>query len=83
MAVTSDEYNTEDGTPTSWSAAVDSITSGDEEGGIKRLFFISAGNVNPLALQEAGFPNTNTLHSVQSPGQAWNAITVGGYSDNI
>jgi len=27
MAVTSDEYNTEDGTPTSWSAAVDSITS--------------------------------------------------------
>ena len=83
MAVTSDEYNTEDGTPTSWSAAVDSITSGDEEGDIKRLFFISAGNVNPLALQEAGFPNTNTLHSVQSPGQAWNAITVGGYSDNI
>lgn len=83
MAVTSDEYNTEDGTPTSWSAAVDSITSGDEEDGIKRLFFISAGNVNPLALQEAGYPNTNTLHSVQSPGQAWNAITVGGYSDNI
>ena len=83
MAVTSDEYNTEDGTPTSWSAAVDSITSGDEEGGIKRLFFISAGNVNPLALREADFPNTNTLLSVQSPGQAWNAITVGGYSDNI
>jgi len=83
MAVTSDEYNTEDGTPTSWSAAVDSITSGDEEGDVKRLFFISAGNVNPLALQEAGFPNTNTLHSVQNPGQAWNAITVGGYSDNI
>lgn len=83
MAVTSDEYNTEDGTPTSWSAAVDSITSGDEEGGIKRLFFISAGNVNPLALQKTGYPNTNTLHSVQSPGQAWNAITVGGYIDNI
>lgn len=83
MAVTSDEYNTEDGSPTSWSAAVDSIASGDEEGGPKRLFFISAGNVSPHELQGTGFPNANALHSVESPGQSWNAITVGGFSDNI
>ncbi|MBQ9162773.1 MAG: S8 family peptidase [Clostridia bacterium] len=83
MAVTSEEYNTNDGSPTSWSAAVDSITSGDEEVGQKRLFFVSAGNVSLSELQSTGFPTANTLHSVESPGQAWNAITVGGYNDNI
>lgn len=83
MAVTSDEYNTEDGSPTSWSAAVDSIASNDEDDGQKRLFLISAGNVKLHELQEGGFPTANTLHSVESPGQAWNAITVGGYSDNV
>ena len=83
MAVTSEEYNTNDGSPTSWSAAVDSITSGDEEIGQKRLFFVSAGNVSLSELHSTGFPTANTLHSVESPGQAWNAITVGGYNDNI
>ena len=38
MAVTSPEYNTFDGSPTSWSAAVDSITSGADEENVKRLF---------------------------------------------
>ena len=31
MAVTAPDYNTFDGSPTSWSAAVDSITSGADE----------------------------------------------------
>lgn len=42
MAVTSSEYGTSDGSPTSWSGAVDSITSGAEGSGRKRLFFISS-----------------------------------------
>ncbi len=83
MAVTSEEYNTNDGSPTSWSAAIDSITSGDEEDRQKRLFFVSAGNISLNELQSIGYPAANTLHSVESPGQAWNAITVGGYTDNI
>ena len=45
MAVTSPEYNTFDGSPTSWSAAVDSITSGADDENMKRLFVVSAGNV--------------------------------------
>ena len=81
MAITCDN---DDGKPTSWSGAIDNITSGaNEEGGVKRLFFISAGNVNPEELKERSYPNSSILHSVESPGQAWNAITVGCYSKNI
>ena len=82
MAVTSPEYNTFDGTPTSWSATVDGIMSGADEENVKRLFVISAGNVYPDELGKAGYPDANILHSVESPGQAWNAITVGAYSNN-
>jgi len=80
MAITSEKYNTGDGRPTSWSGAIDNITSG-AFGESKRLFFISAGNVNLSEIKETNYPNANTLHSVESPGQAWNAITVGAYSD--
>lgn len=83
MAVTSPEFNTLDGSPTSWSAAVDSITSGAEEEGDKRLFLISAGNVQPSEFYESPYPDANILHSVESPGQAWNAVTVGAYTKDI
>lgn len=83
MAVTSPEYNTFDGSPTSWSAALDSLTSGAEEEQVKRLFIVSAGNVYPDEIQSALFPDANLVHCVESPGQAWNAITVGAYSKNI
>lgn len=83
MAVTSPYYNTEDGSPTSWSAAVDSITSGANENGVKRLFFISAGNVFPEELSSAEYPNSSILHGVENPGQSWNALTVGAVSNEI
>lgn len=83
MAVTSDKYNTDDGSPTSWSGAVDSLISGATGDNEKRLFFVSAGNVYPHELAEGNYPDVNTTHSVQSPGQAWNAITVGAYSRDI
>lgn len=83
MAVTSPEHNTFDGSPTSWSAAIDNITSGATEEDIKRLFVISAGNVYPDELKKVQYPDANTLHCVESPGQAWNAITVGAYVNDI
>lgn len=85
MAVTAPYYNTKDGSPSSWSAIIDSITSAadDEDQGEKRLFFISAGNVQPDELSPDSYPDTNILHSVESPGQAWNAITVGAYAKDI
>lgn len=83
MAITDGAANTLDGSPTSWSGAVDNITSGANEDGIKRLFIISAGNVSLNEMMDNGYPNANILHSVENPGQAWNAITVGAYSGMI
>ncbi len=83
MAVTSPYFNTEDGSPTSWSAAVDSITSGANEKGEKRLFFISAGNVYPSELSNIEYPDSSIIHGVENPGQSWNAITVGAVSNDI
>jgi hypothetical protein len=83
MAVTSNCFNTDDGSPTSWSAAVDSITSGANENGEKRLFFISSGNVIPDELSRSSYPNSSILHGVENPGQSWNAITVGATTNDI
>lgn len=55
MAVTSDRYNTNDGSPTSWSGAVDSLVSGAVSDNIRRLFFVSAGNVYPHELASLVF----------------------------
>lgn len=82
MAVTAPAHNARDGSPTSWSAAIDNITSGAEENDEKRLFVISAGNVDPNEFHLSPYPQANNLHSVESPGQSWNAITVGAYSDD-
>ncbi len=68
MAVTSSEYNTLDGSPTSWSAAVDSITSGADGSYEKRSVFYSAGNVDPAELSEIDYPDAYILHCIDSPG---------------
>ncbi|WP_158962119.1 S8 family peptidase [Myroides fluvii] len=77
MAVTATNQN-DFGKPSTWSATIDSITSGVEDGESK-LFVISAGNVR----QEEdwkNYPESNLNLSVESPAQAWNAITVGAYT---
>lgn len=83
MAVTAEDNNTLDGSPTSWSAAIDSITSGADEEDEKRLFLISAGNVYPEEFAKIPYPDANILHCVENPGQSWNAITVGAYSNEV
>lgn len=83
MAVTAPSYNTNDGSPSSWSGAIDSITSGAEGSNDKRLMFISAGNVTLDELASSHFHDANILHGVENPGQAWNAVTVGAYTDDI
>lgn len=74
--------------PTSWSAAIDQICSGatigdlDEHGkpashAARRLFVVSAGNIPDTVGAEYD------LHKfpIEDPAQAWNAITVGGYTN--
>ncbi|MEO8903607.1 MAG: S8 family peptidase [Polyangiaceae bacterium] len=68
------------GEPTSWSAAVDQLCSGyDDEDRVRRLVVLAAGNVVPH--DGYAYPDTNHLSTVEDPGQAWNAITVGAYTD--
>ena len=83
LAVTSSEYNTPDGAPTSWSGAIDSVTSAADKEGTKRLFFISAGNVELKEFFKSPYPESSLSHGVESPGQSWNALTVGAYAKDI
>ena len=83
MAVTADDR--EMGMPTTWSAAVDDMCAGvlDE---IPKLMFISAGNVLPEHFYSAEYTyhtwNT-TRAGIEDPGQSWNAITVGAYTEKV
>lgn len=80
MAITNENVSGERGT--SWSASVDRVAigrmEGDDTDAPRRLFLISAGNV-PAVMNFADLqPFEN--YPIEDPAQAWNAITVGGYT---
>lgn len=65
------------GRPSSWSSAVDNICFGDENS--KNLLFISGGNVEPQ--NRSDYQTLNETSSIHDPGQAFNAVTVGGFTE--
>ncbi len=70
----------ETGKPSAWSSAIDSYTAGYlEQDDTKRLVCISAGNVNPR--NRSDYVSLNELNSVEDPGQSWNALTIGAFTD--
>ncbi len=79
MAVTSEDQAFY-GRPSSWSSAVDKIIFGNEELDLKsHLFLVSGGNIfieNP-----DDYPSKNDYESVHDPAQAFNAVTVGAYTE--
>ena len=82
MAVTSPKQAHAE--PSTWSAAVDALASGafEEDNRQKRLFIISVGNIRDAA-GIAAYPNSNKRRSVESPAQAWNALSVGAFTQLI
>ncbi|WP_237707636.1 S8 family peptidase [Desulfocurvibacter africanus] len=66
------------GRPSSWSAAIDILASGYEDDR-QRLFIVSAGNVDGSEWER--YPASNLTSSIHDPGQSWNAITVGAYTE--
>lgn len=68
------------GRPSSWSAAIDAITSGytDEQ---QRLVVLSSGNTDSSYRHQS--PESNMSDEVHDPGQSWNALTVGGYTEKV
>ena len=70
--------------PTTWSAAIDQEAAGVTEVGERvppRLFVVSAGNA-PSEIAMERIADADALE-IEDPAQAWNAITVGGYTDLI
>lgn len=96
MAVTATDER-DRGQPTSWSAAIDALAAGrafdsstqglvylDDNGADleRRLFVVSAGNVDGSALAVAHLDQSDT-DPVHDPAQAWNALTVGAFTERI
>lgn len=80
MAVSSNDGR-DRGRPSSWSAEVDRLACDYEgQGESPRLFVICAGNTrDPHAWGD--YPASLSTNLVHDPGQAWNALTVGAYSE--
>lgn len=81
------------GQPSSWSAAVDALSVGQtidsRTDGVtelsrgaeneQRLFIVSTGNIQPI--QDTDHVARSQVEPVEDPAQAWNALTVGAYTD--
>ena len=80
MAITAKD-NRDRGRPSAWSAAVDRLAVDAEgENETPRLILLSAGNINdPHGWSE--YPASNSSDSIHDPGQAWNGLTVGAYTE--
>ena len=81
-AITASDYR-DRGRPSAWSATVDRLASdADGVGQFPRLFTLSAGNIRDGGawLEYPASLGTNLIHD---PGQAWNALTVGAFTDKI
>jgi Subtilase family len=80
------------GQPSSWSAAVDALAAGlaietGDDGFVyldpdveseKRLFLIAGGNIDDV---DDDYLARCDIEPVEDPGQSWNAVTVGAYTN--
>ncbi|WKZ33532.1 MAG: S8 family peptidase [Thermodesulfobacteriota bacterium] len=77
MAVSSTD-DRDRGRPSSWSGEIDKLASGAEDDN-RRLIILAAGNtIHPDEWQN--YPNATLTNEVHDPGQAWNALTVGAWT---
>ena len=76
----SSQYQTDRGKPSSWSGAIDQICFGSNGRSlsIKRLMVIAASNVGG---NHQAYPNSCKTTQIESPGQSWNALTIGAFTE--
>lgn len=83
MAITNRDVS--GATPSSWSAAIDQAAAGtmlgDEQDAPRRLIIVAAGNI-AAETDPARIRNQDEF-PIEDPAQAWNALTVGGYTDLV
>ena len=77
LAVTSESSMR--GKPSSWSATIDQLCFDRDN---RRLLIVSAGNIR-VDLMPADHLVRNDLESVEDPAHAWNALTVGAFTEKV
>ncbi len=81
-AVTASDYR-DRGRPSAWSAMVDRLASDfDGQGQDPRLFILSAGNTRDPD-HWSNYPASLATNLIHDPGQSWNAITVGAFTEKV
>ncbi len=86
LASTTEDDTPHDGAPTSWSSEIDQLASGAS--GLqkrKRLILVSAGNSDQNAFIAGDYlaVSDHPDNELESPAQAWNAISVGAYTQKV
>ena len=82
MCVTARE-NRDRGQPSAWSAATDSLAADvNGYGASPRLLVVAAGNIEDINAW-AEYPQSNDTDGIHDPAQAWNALTVGAYTNLV
>ena len=77
MAVSTIDFR-DRGRPSSWSARLDALSSGaDDEK--QRLIIVAAGNT--AEDMRYHYPDSNLTDGIHDPGQAWNTVTVGAFTE--
>lgn len=83
LPVTASDNGRDHGRPSSWSGAIDQHSSGQLDNH-QRLYVIAAGNIRDIVTStDYRYPETNLGSSVEDPGQSWNALTVGAFTDRV
>ena len=83
MAITAID-DRDSGRPSAWSAAVDALAIGADESrarGQRRFLAVCAGNVD--GWENKSYPEVNEADGIHDPGQSWNALTVGAYTNLV
>jgi hypothetical protein len=81
-AVTSND-DRDRGRPSAWSSTVDRLASDyDGNGQFPRLFVLCAGNTEDAQSWNA-YPASLSTRGIRDPGQAWNALTVGAFTEKV
>jgi len=83
LTVTADSRD--GGRPSSWSAALDELAVGGQVFGDPRLICVSAGNLREeIFAASYRYPVIEgTKCGIEDPGQAWNVLTVGAFTNSI
>lgn len=77
LAVTSESSMR--GRPSSWSSTIDQLCFDPDN---RRLLIVSAGNIR-VDLMPADHLVRNDVESVEDPAHAWNALTVGAFTEKV